>query len=230
MEKIKKLIIKNNSISLNRFINLCLYEKQEGYYHNKQIGSDFITSPEVSQMFGECISIFFISLMEKLNVSNFCELGPGKGTLANDIIRCMSKIKEKNIKFFLYEKSSFFDHKKISNFKKIKVYNMKNFKMEKKPYFFICNEFFDALPINQIKKIRGDFFEKRITIKENKIVPFYKKILLKKRYNDEYLEDNEILEISPLMNLYLKRIFRHIRTYGGGILIFDYGPFRKKKN
>ncbi len=229
MERIKKLIIKNNSISLNRFINFCLYEKKRGYYHNKKIGDDFITSPETSQMFGECISFFFLTLMEKINVNDFCELGPGNGTLANDIIRCISKLKEKKINFFLHEKSNSFDCSKIFNFKNIKIHKLKKFRIEKKPYFFICNEFFDALPINQIKKINGKFYEKRISIKNNEFFPFYKKFIAKKSYNSENLKNNQIIETSPLMDLYLKRIFRHIKNFGGGILIFDYGPFEKRR-
>ena len=64
--KLKKILRNGSSISLSRYINLCLYEKNIGYYHNKKIGSDFTTSPEISQMFGECIAIFMVSVLKKL--------------------------------------------------------------------------------------------------------------------------------------------------------------------
>ena len=40
-------------------------------------------------------------------------------------------------------------------------------------------------------------------------------------------ENGDILEESPLSNLYMKIICKHIKKYGGGLLIFDYGPFKK---
>ena len=57
--KINNLLTKHNSISISRFINLCLYESENGYYQKKKVGEDFLTSPVISQMFGECISVFF---------------------------------------------------------------------------------------------------------------------------------------------------------------------------
>ena len=79
--KIYNFFKKHNSISISRFINLCLYDSKNGYYQNKKVGEDFLTSPEISQMFGECIAIFFASILKQQNsIINFCELGPGKWT------------------------------------------------------------------------------------------------------------------------------------------------------
>ena len=64
--KIHSFIKKHNSISISRFINFCLYESENGYYQKKKVGEDFLTSPEISQMFGECISVFFALILKKL--------------------------------------------------------------------------------------------------------------------------------------------------------------------
>ena len=61
------------TLSLSRFIFLCLYEKDLGYYQKNRIGTDFITAPEISQLFGECISIFIASINKKIgNIKDFC--------------------------------------------------------------------------------------------------------------------------------------------------------------
>ena len=59
-KKINLLLANHKSISISRFINLSLYENNRGYYKTKKVGEDFITSPQISQMFGECIAIFFL--------------------------------------------------------------------------------------------------------------------------------------------------------------------------
>ena len=49
---------------------------------------DFITAPEISQLFGECLLIFFLTQHQRLGEKKFrfVELGPGKGTLIADIL------------------------------------------------------------------------------------------------------------------------------------------------
>ena len=92
---IKKILIdkikKNGSLNVSEFIEICQF-KDDGYYlKNNPIGrdNDFITSPEISQMFGEVLAIFLINYWENKIKNNFnlVELGPGKGTLLNDILR-----------------------------------------------------------------------------------------------------------------------------------------------
>ena len=95
------------TLSLSRFIFLCLYEKNHGYYQKNKIGTDFITSPEISQLFGECISIFVALINERIgNVKDFCELGPGNGTLIKDLSKNLNKLIKEELNFFLFEKSN----------------------------------------------------------------------------------------------------------------------------
>ncbi|MDA9632980.1 hypothetical protein N9S74_02180, partial [Pelagibacteraceae bacterium] len=81
IDKIKK----NGILNVAEFIEICQFEKDGYYKKNNPIGrdNDFITSPEISQMFGEVLTIFLINFWEKKIKNNFnlVELGPGKGTL-----------------------------------------------------------------------------------------------------------------------------------------------------
>jgi cyclopropane-fatty-acyl-phospholipid synthase len=231
MEKIiKKKLESNNSISLSRFMNLCLYKKNIGFYEQNIIGSHFLTSPEISQVFGECIALFFLTTLSSLKLNNFIELGPGNGTLMVDIVRTFSNLSNEKFNFFLYEKSNYLkkiqeDTLKDYHSEKSKIIQLNKLKLEKKPYMFFCNEFFDALPINQYLKKEDNVYEKRIIFQENKPQFLYKKNNDIKFNN---LSNGEIIEYSPLTNLYLRKIFKHIKNYGGALLIFDYGPFEKK--
>lgn len=228
MNKLQEYLV-YNKISLSRFINYCLYKKEFGFYQKNPIGRHFITAPEVSQLFGECLAIFFSLLIKISKTRKFCELGPGNGTLMKDIITSMRRLLNDSLYFSLYDKSNFLKSLQMKNLislnaKNTEIVFLKKFKLEQQPYFFICNEFFDALPINQYEKRKNMWFEKKVVFK-NKFQ------IINERTNlifDSKYKNGDIIESSPLANLYLTKIFKHIKKFGGGILIFDYGPFKKK--
>ena len=95
---IEKLIIKkiskNKNINVGEFIEMCQFKNNGYYIKNNPIGkkNDFITAPEISQMFGEIFTIYLINYWaEQIKTKfNLVELGPGKGTLLKDIIRTSS--------------------------------------------------------------------------------------------------------------------------------------------
>ena len=106
--KIKKQILLNKRpIRLDAFIKKALFDNNGYYLNNKPIGrkNDFITSPEISQMFGEIIGLYlFYKWNTKLKSRfNLIELGPGNATLFKDIVNSTSNhenfLKLANINF-----------------------------------------------------------------------------------------------------------------------------------
>jgi SAM-dependent MidA family methyltransferase len=80
-------------ISLSSYMRQCLTNPSGGYYINRDPfgrAGDFITSPEISQMFGELVGIWFLTQwMTQGRPKKFrlVELGPGRGTLMDDLLR-----------------------------------------------------------------------------------------------------------------------------------------------
>ena len=95
-KKIEKIILKKGPISIADFMKLALTDKKNGYYRKKMpLGSkgDFITSPDVSQIFGEIIGIWILDLWIKLGKpeeTQIVDLGGGRGTLLSDIRRVIN--------------------------------------------------------------------------------------------------------------------------------------------
>ena len=163
---IKKLLIdkikKNGSINLGEFIQICQFENDGYYLKNDPIGgsNDFITSPEISQMFGEVFTIFLINYWEKKIKTNFnlVELGPGKGTLLNDILRT-SSINQKflnSMDLTLIEKNKSLINiqKKNMNYKNITWCEEFNISNKKKP---LLMDFIDPKKITYLPNTAGCF-------------------------------------------------------------------------
>ena len=232
-----QVFFKNSKIlPTDKFFRNVLYDKKFGYY-TSQIpfgkAGDFITSPKISSIFSEIIAIWIISSWEtfgKPKNFNIVELGPGDGTLASILLKSFKKFPEFNsIKnMFLLEKSIFLrkiQRKKILD-KDVKwVNNLKEIK--KGPVVFFGNEFFDAIPIKQFKKIKNNFFEKNYTLnKDKKIKEIFTKaspasVRIIKSY--ESLKNLKFIEFPQFGLLELKKINKKISKLGGCILMIDYG-------
>lgn len=93
MEIIKEKIRLNGSLTVAEFMHIVITNPTEGYYMKKETigeGGDFITSPEISQLFGEIVAIWFYAESQKMASGKplqIVELGPGKGTLMVDFLR-----------------------------------------------------------------------------------------------------------------------------------------------
>src|SRR5271154_3479720 len=91
--KIRRLIDVAGPMPVAEYMRLCLTHPQHGYYINRDplgAGGDFITSPEISQMFGELIGLWMAAVWQQMGAPEnvrVIELGPGRGTLIFDALR-----------------------------------------------------------------------------------------------------------------------------------------------
>tara|TARA_Y100000590_G_scaffold423525_1_gene529502 strand:+ start:496 stop:1566 length:1071 start_codon:yes stop_codon:yes gene_type:complete len=244
MNKIINILKYQKSIPLDKFINTALYDKKFGYYMNKNpFGKkgDFVTSPLISNLFGEMITVWCVAFWEYLKKPNkilIIELGPGDGTLCKDIINTSKNFKDfyKCLEINLLEKSN--KLKKIQKEKikekKVKWIN-KIDEINNGPIIFLGNEFFDSLPIKQIYKKNNTFFERHVALSRNnkKKVKFVNKKANEKLIQNikklDLVANGNIIEYPIIAIKYLNTIAKKIIKYDGGLLIFDYG-YTEQKN
>lgn len=95
--RIADLIRRDGPIGIDRFWNLALFDRSSGYYATRNPfgrAGDFITAPEVSQMFGELIGAWVAGAWGSLGQPRpfrLVEIGPGRGTLMADMLRTLRR-------------------------------------------------------------------------------------------------------------------------------------------
>lgn len=96
---LRERIRRDGPISVAAYMQSCLQDPEHGYYRGKSaIGraGDFITAPEVSQVFGELVGLWCAVVWEQMGepeAFDLIELGPGRGTLMADALRATRIVK-----------------------------------------------------------------------------------------------------------------------------------------
>ena len=238
-----KFFKKRKTLPVDTFFKNVLYDKKFGYYNSRlPFGNrgDFITSPRISTLFSEMIAVWIIAswkLFGKPKIFNIIELGPGDGGLTKTLLKSFKKFPEFNSvkKIFLYEKSNYLKRIQKKNILDKDVIWINSFnKIKGGPVIFFGNEFFDAIPIKQFKKINNTYFEKNYKIcKKDKIKEIFKKASAKNINMIESfktLKKLKFIEFPELGFQELKQITKKILKLNGCILLIDYGylkPFNK---
>ena len=235
--KLKKKL----NLSLDKFINLSLYNKKFGYYMKKNpFGKkgDFITSPNVSRLFSEMIAIWVISFWQSIGFPkkfNLIELGGGNGEMMKIIIESLKNFPSfsKACNFIIFEKSPSLikiQKKKLIDAEISWITQIK--KINKNPSIFIANEFFDSIPIKQFVKREKLWFEKFVNLKSKKKAYFYEKKIdiqkFEKKINFKISKNQNFIEYSEIGFNYLNEISDLIKENSGGLLLIDYGYTDKK--
>src|SRR4051812_11627631 len=158
-------------MSIATYMGLCLTHPRQGYYAvGRPIGADgdFITAPEISQMFGELVGFFFVNLWQQMGQPTsftLLELSPGRGTLMQDALRAASRADgfENAMHLQLFESNKLLraeQEKRLGNYSPYWATDIDA--VSEDPLFVVANEFFDALPIKQFVKTDDGWHERLV--------------------------------------------------------------------
>jgi SAM-dependent MidA family methyltransferase len=236
--RIAELIEAQGPMSVAQFMTLSLLDPQEGYYATRDpfgAGGDFITAPEVSQMFGEMVGLWLVQAWADQGCPKnprLVELGPGRGTLMADILRAAAVAPEflEDLDVVLVEASPVLAAMQAEKLRgsgaDISWQAQFDNSLSDRPLFLVANEFFDALPVRQYVKTARGWCERMVTVKDGELVfalapvPAPKPLIPADR---EAAPEGGVYETSPAGIALAQDIAGIIAAKGGAALVMDYG-------
>ncbi|NIZ61806.1 methyltransferase [Sedimentitalea sp. CY04] len=224
-------------LSVADYMNECLLNPKYGYYTTRDplgSGGDFITAPEISQMFGEMLGLSLAqSWLEQGSPVAFtlAELGPGRGTLMADLLRATKSVPgfHEAAQIVLVEASPTLQAKQQDALSAYQVqWHDTVDLLPDQPLWLVANEFFDALPIRQFVREGQAWREKRIGRAQGELTfglgPLAPQPALDHRLADTH--DGDLVETCEAAAPIVARIAQRIASHGGAALIIDYGDWR----
>ncbi len=173
--EIRRRIAVAGPMPVGEYMALCLGDPEHGYYRTRDplgAGGDFITSPEISQMFGELIGLWMAAVWTRMDSPksvNIVELGPGRGTLMNDALRAVKVLPafRAAVALHLVEISPAMQahqERTLAGQDVRTTWHPSLDEVPEGPAIIIANEFFDALPVSQAVKTASGWHERQIEI------------------------------------------------------------------
>lgn len=224
LEKIlAEIIAAEGPMPLDRYMSLCLGHPIHGYYTSRDpFGErgDFITAPEISQIFGELVGVWCAAAwdaMGKPGNFNLVELGPGRGTLMTDILRAAKVMPgfREAARIHLVEMSPVLRKLQKDKLETEAIWHDSLFAVPDGPMLLVANEFFDAIPIRQFEKREGKWFERCVGAEGLGFMPA--------TLDNAQGSDGDVIEFAPQRLEIATEIGRRLAANHGTVLIIDYG-------
>lgn len=220
---------------ISRFMAMALGHPQWGYYiSHDPIGraGDFITAPEISQMFGELIGLWCAERWQALGAPDpfiLLELGPGRGTLMADALRAGAAAPGFGTaaKVHLVETSPVLRAAQKAALPNRDVnWHDRIADLPPGPTIAIANEFFDALPIRQFQRGEDGWHERMVGWRDGRLCLLLNPGTVPSAPLPEALQSaplGAIMEVSPARTAAMAELAQRLVGHGGAALIVDYG-------
>lgn len=241
-EQLRQRIRETGPMSVAAFMTEALFDPKAGYYATKDpigAGSDFITAPEVSQMFGELIGLWAAqSWMDMGRPDPFylIELGPGRGTMMADALRAGRAVPGfvAAARVTLIEASAALKAVQAQTLGPTGAQIQWVDRLEavpSGPSIILGNEFLDCLPVRQAIRHDGQWHERLVALDAETDTDFVFVLgpplgiddaLVPTRLVDS--ENGRLVELRPGDRQIIETITARFSTHDGRALLIDYGP------
>ena len=226
---IREAIAAEGPMRLDRYMGLCLGHPLHGYYVARQpFGEpgDFITAPEISQVFGELIGIWCMACWQAMGAPaafNLVELGPGRGTLMADILRAARVMPgfASAMSVHLVETSPRLREIQKQAIDFHATWHDATAAVPEGPAVLIANEFFDAIAIRQFERRDGRWHERCVGLDGGKLAIGLSAAEVEGPGAPG--KDGDVAEFAPARADIALEIGARLERNPGAALIIDYG-------
>ncbi len=223
-------------ITMARYMAEALGHPEHGYYMTRDpfgAAGDFITAPEVSQMFGELIGAWCADVWMQMGQPNpiqLVELGPGRGTLMKDALRVTQQVPgfHSATRLHLVETSPRLrDLQATTLTGSTPNWHDSVTDIPAGPRLLIANELFDALPVHQFQFSDGHWHERLVDAATDEdglrlaLDPSPATNAALDRFT--LPQEGSIAEVCPAGVALAREIATQISTENGAALLIDYG-------
>lgn len=229
-DRFARLIAATGPISVAQFMaesNARYYDSRDPLGH----GGDFVTAPEISQMFGELIGVWLADVWDRAGRPahvHYVELGPGRGTLARDALGTAARFGLAP-QVHLVEASSALRAVQHSRLPGAIWHADLSTVPDDGALLFVANEFLDALPVRQMVRTAQGWRERMVGLNGDRLVPIAGNRPMDAAIPDALAQalasarEGAIVEACPAAATVVDEIGRRLAGQGGAALIIDYG-------
>ncbi|MFN3232767.1 MAG: class I SAM-dependent methyltransferase [Alphaproteobacteria bacterium] len=221
------MIKESGPLDLADYMRIALTDPEHGYYTNAAaLGADgdFITAPEISQMFGELIGLWVVDTWNRLGSPEdvkLVELGPGRGTLIADALRAIRAASDMPIDLHLVEVNPLLEAEQAKRVNAAWWDSIEQ--VPPGPMILIANEFFDTLPIQQMTKTPDGWRRTVVKAEGERLIAEPGPSTAPPIWAAEDFPDGSIIETSEEVISLARLLGRRVHAHGGAALIIDYG-------
>ncbi len=234
-QRLADQVARTGPISVSDYMAACLLDPQNGYYTTQTpfgTAGDFVTAPEISQMFGELVGLALAQAwIDRGRPAPFClaELGPGRGTLMADLWRATAAVPgfHAAARLTLVEASPSLraaQADRLSDAAPAWCTNVAE--LPALPLFLVANEFFDALPIRQFQRGATHWHERQVGVAQNGALQWGLAPEAPFAPLDDRLAGTAagaIVEYCPAARPIMTDLAGRIVAHGGAAILIDYG-------
>jgi NADH dehydrogenase [ubiquinone] 1 alpha subcomplex assembly factor 7 len=237
-DKIARRIRAEGPQSVAAYMTMALHDPELGYYMTRRpigAGGDFITAPEISQIFGELIGIWCALVWQQIGRPDpviLAELGPGSGTLAADLLRAADAVPKfrRAIRLHLVEASPILCVEQQQRLAAAEPVFLKRIDdLPEGPLLLVANEFLDTLPIRQLVRGSRYWAERLVALDREDGFAFVDgpenpalSMLVPGALRDA-APAGAIFEISPPALALAATLGARLKRRAGAAMFFDYG-------
>lgn len=224
-------------MTLAEYMADCLLHPDHGYYSTRDpfgAAGDFITAPEISQMFGELLGLCLAQTwLDQGSPARFtlAELGPGRGTLMADVLRATRGVPgfHAAAHVMLVEASATLRQvqaKTLAAHAPRWVDRVAD--LPDQPLYLAANEFFDALPIDQFQRSAQGWRKSFVGVKDGTLTLGLSDPMPCPDARFANDPTGTVVELCPAAAAIAAQIGARVRRHGGAAIIIDYGGWRSK--